>query len=39
MTRKTIILGDFNLDYLMKFDVNYARKHMFEDFENEMSNY
>ena len=39
VTRKTIILGDFNLDYLKKYDVNYARKNMFEDFENEMSDF
>ena len=30
VTQKTIILGDFNLDYLKKYDVNYARKNMFE---------
>ena len=39
MTRKTIIQGDFNLEYLKKYDVNYAHKHMFADFENEMSNF
>ena len=39
MIPKTVVLGDFNLDYGKLYDDNYACKHMFDDFENELSDF
>ena len=39
MIPKTVILGDFNLDYERMYHDNYARKHMLDDIENELSEF
>ena len=36
---KTVILNDFNLDYSQRYNVDYARRQMFDDFENELSDF
>ena len=36
---KTVILNDFNLDYSQRYNVDYARMQMFDDFENELSDF
>ena len=36
-TKECIILGDFNIDHAMKYDITYANKHLFADFENSLS--
>ena len=33
LTNNAILLGDFNLDYAKQFDINYAHKMQFEDFD------
>ena len=33
MIPKTVIIGDFNIDYDKIFDDNYANKNMFDDFD------
>ena len=37
MTTKTVILGDFNIDYEKIYDDNYAHKNLFDDLESELS--
>ena len=37
MTTKTVILGDFNIDYEKNFDDSYAHKYLFSDLEIELS--
>ena len=32
----TVLMGDFNLDYNKRFDVNYQRENLFELFENKL---
>ena len=39
MIPKTVILNDFNLDYSQRYNVDYARRQMFDDFENELSDF
>ena len=39
MIPKTVILNDFNLDYSQRYNVDYARMQMFDDFENELSDF
>ena len=36
MTVNTLIFGDFNLDYKKLHDVNYSRRNLFDDFENNL---
>ena len=36
MSPNTIVLGDFNLDYSHKYVNNYANKHLFDNFDNEL---
>ena len=35
---KSIVLGDFNIDYGRKFDVTYTRKDLFNDFDTTLGN-
>ena len=37
LTQKSLLIGDFNLDYRKKFDVDYAHKNLFSDFDEELS--
>jgi exonuclease III len=36
-TKNCVILGDFNVDHAKKYDVTYANKHLFDDFDNCLS--
>ena len=36
-TMNCVVLGDFNIDYKRKFDVTYASKHLFTDFESTLA--
>ena len=37
LTNNSILLGDFNLDYNIKYDHNYENRPLFEDFEEHLS--
>ena len=37
LTQKSLLVGDFNLDYRKKYDVDYAHKNLFSDFDEELS--
>ena len=37
MSKNTIFLGDFNIDYAKKFDITYSNKHLFDSFDNILS--
>ena len=39
MIPKTVLLGDFNLDYGRIYDDNYAHKNLFADFDEILSDY
>jgi hypothetical protein len=39
MNLSTILVGDFNIDYNKKFDVNYVHKNLFADFDETLSNF
>ena len=36
ITKDTLLLGDFNLDFAKQNDVNYAFKNLFEDFDERL---
>ena len=36
-TKNFIVIGDFNIDYAKKFDVTYANKQLFADFETHLA--
>ena len=36
-TMNCVVLGDFNIDYKRKFDVTYASKHLFTDFDSTLA--
>ena len=33
MNSDTVLVGDFNLDYIKKFVVDYMHRHLFDDLE------
>ena len=39
ITPTSILMGDFNLDWLKKFDFNYAYKNYFEDIDLALGNH
>ena len=39
MSEKCILLGDFNPDYLKICDDNYCHKNLFNDFDEELSEF
>ena len=39
MNSNTILVGDFNIDYFKKFDVDYVHKNLFRDFDESLSDF